>query len=42
MVFKRIGFSRVEMEPLGAMVGNYEVRETKTNVLIRAKRGNMP
>ena len=26
MVFRRIGLSRVEREPLGAMVGNYEVQ----------------
>ena len=29
MVFKRIGLSRVEMEALGAMVGNYEVGDTR-------------
>lgn len=28
MVLRRIGFSRVEREPLGAMVGNYSVRRT--------------
>jgi hypothetical protein len=38
MVFRRIGLSRVEMEPLGAMVGSYEIRRDDSEEIKRYGR----
>lgn len=38
MVLRRIGFSRVEREPLGAMVGNYSVRRTGNRGINRSEK----